>query len=158
MTTNLPVGEPATLYNTSEMIGQFVNKQLTASDVRNNSDIQNDLNNGSVSKTFIRGARGLPFYFGMTSPKEDSSAIAFERNFNPMLKRDSDYFKAVGNVISCVEKNASKNLSEEQQDSVCKTQIKEMRLAAFNNELLFHNVNKRLYMDLLMNARGEAPY
>ena len=93
----------------------------------------------------------------MTQPQEDSSPIAFERNFNPMLKKDSEYFRTLGNVISCVERNAERNLSEAEQDAVCQNEIREMRLAAFNNELLFHNVNKRLYMDLIVNRRGETP-
>ena len=74
------------------------------------------------------------------------------------MKRDSEYFKAVGQVVSCVEKNAHLGLSGEEQDQVCKTQVRNLRLAAFNNELLYHNINKRFYMAMLPSKRGETPY
>ena len=47
---------------------------------------------GRISKEFLRGKNGLPFYMSYTAPTSESSPIAFERNFNPMLKYDSEYF------------------------------------------------------------------
>ena len=91
-----------------------------------------------------------------TEPTDESSAIAFERNFNPMLKHDSAYYKQLGEVLECVEKNA--NAGEEEQKTVCSKEFKAMRLTAFNNELLYHNVNKRFYMDLISYKRHESPY
>ena len=51
---------------------------------------------------------GLAFYMGYTHPNEDSSPIAFERNFNPYLKYDSEYFKTLNSLVKCVESNAAK--------------------------------------------------
>jgi hypothetical protein len=109
-----------------------------------------------MSIEFLRGVNGLPFYMAHTAPTEDSSAIAFERNFNPMLKHDSTYFGKLNEVISCVESNASK--SEDEQKTACQKEFKAMRLTAFKNELLYHNVNKRFYMDLIQYKRHESPY
>ena len=47
---------------------------------------------GRISKEFLRGVNGMPFYMSYTAPTAESSPIAFERNFNPMLKYDSEYF------------------------------------------------------------------
>ena len=105
MTTNLPYGEPATIHNNSQLLGQMIRKELTATDVRNNAELLEELHSGNVSKEFLKGVRGLPFYYGMVAPTEESTAIGFERNFNPLLKRDTDYFKAMGKVITCVEKH-----------------------------------------------------
>ena len=54
----------------------------------------------------MRGAAGLAFYNSYSAPTEDSSAIAFERNFNPDMKHDSAYFGALSSFLSCVEKNS----------------------------------------------------
>ena len=89
------------------------------------------------------------------APTDESSGIAFERNFNPMLKRDSAYYGKLGDMISCVEQNVGKEGVDE--STVCAKEFKAMRLTAFKNELLYHNVNKRFYMDLIQYKRHEAP-
>ena len=71
------------------------------------------MKSGAISREFMRGNRGLPFYVTHTSPTDESSPIAFERNFNPDLKYDSDYFNALNKFLGCVEKNAGNNLTEE---------------------------------------------
>ena len=65
-----------------------------------------------MSIEFLRGVNGLPFYMAHTAPTEDSSAIAFERNFNPDLRHDSEYFNNLNKFIGCVERNSGKDLSE----------------------------------------------
>lgn len=124
--------------------------------VRTDSVVQEALANKEFNTTFLRGANGLAFYMAHTEPSDESSAIAFERNFNPMLKHDSEYFNKLGNFISCVETHA--NSSEEEQKTVCNKEFKAMRLTAFNNEILYHQINKRFYMDLISYKRHEAPY
>lgn len=74
------------------------------------------------------------------------------------MKRDSEYFKALGKVIKCVESNAAYKLTEEFKDQACKDEIREMRLKAFNGELLYHQINKRFYMSILQRKRGEAAF
>ena len=116
------------------------------------------MQNGGFTNSFLRGVNGLAFYMAHTAPTDESSAIAFERNFNPMLKYDSEYFKNLNEVLACVESNASKDLTPEQENKVCAKEFKKMRLSAFNNELLYHNINKRFYMDLISMKRHEAPF
>ena len=50
----------------------------------------------------------------VVAPTDESSSIAFERHFNPLLKTDSSYFNAVGDLLSCVENNSSKALSTDE--------------------------------------------
>ena len=92
------------------------------------------------------------------APTDDSSSIAFERHFNPLLKKDSSYFGAVGDLISCVERNSTKPLNTDEQNMVCSNEMKRVRMAAFKNELLYHNINKRFYMDLIQRKRGESAF
>ena len=72
------------------------------------------MRNGEINTTFMRGAAGLPFYCTYTAPTEDSSPIAFERNFNPDLRHDSEYFNSLHRFLGCVEKNSGKDLSVDQ--------------------------------------------
>ena len=80
--------------------------------------------NGEVSKTFMNSILGLPFYVAHTAPTEESSAIAFERNFNPSLKYDSDYHRNLSAMIECVEKNADSATTVEQQRKACGKEFK----------------------------------
>ena len=106
----------------------------------------------------MRGVRGTAFYNAYTEPTEESSPIAFERHFNPMMKHDSAYFGAVDKLVKCVEHNSGQGLSAENQEKVCAKEMKNVRLSVFNNELLYHNMNKRFFMDLIQMKRGENPY
>ena len=158
MTTTHKFDDPAIILDSASIGDLFTSRTLTASDVRNSEQAQEQLRSGGCSSTFLRGVRGLPFYYGMTNPTEESSSIAFERNFNPLMKRDSEYFKALGGVISCVERHNIQHLSDEERAMGCKDEVRKMRLAAFNNELLFHNVNKRFYMSFIQNKKVESAY
>ena len=70
------------------------------------------MRSGAISTTFMRGTSGLPFYVTHTAPTDESSPIAFERNFNPDLRHDSEYFNNLNKFIGCVERNSGKDLSE----------------------------------------------
>ena len=94
----------------------------------------------------------------LTAPTEESSEIAFEKHFNPALKYDSQYYKSLNSLIKCVEKNANQSLSPEQQNEVCSNEMKQVRIDAFKKELLYHNVNKRFFMNLVTMKRHEAPF
>jgi len=107
------------------------------------------MKNGEMTTKFMRSIPGLPFYVTHTAPAEDSSPISFDRNFNPDMKRDSEYFNKLDKFLGCVERNAPKGLSEGDQNRVCGKEFKNLRSAAFDNELLYHNMNKRFFMDLL---------
>ena len=116
------------------------------------------MQNGEVSEAYMRSMRGLPFYMSHTAPAEDSSAIAFDKHFNPSLKHDSQYFNEVNSLLSCVERNQGKANTADEQNAACANEMKQVRLAAFKKELMFHNMNKRFFMDLVIAKRGESPY
>ena len=80
--------------------------------------------NGEVSKTFMNSILGLPFYVAHTAPTDESSPIAFERHFNPDLKYDSDYHKNLSQMIECVDKNADKATTSDQQRKACAKEFK----------------------------------
>lgn len=115
------------------------------------------MRSGQVSKEWMRGIIGLPFYMSYTAPTDECSPICFDRNFNPDLKTDSFYFGNLDKFLKCVEKHAGHDHSDEKMNQVCSKEFKNMRLSAFKNELLYHNVNKRFYMDLLSYKRHESP-
>ena len=140
------------------MADAFASRSITPELVRSDPVIQEALQNGEFNQQFLRGVNGLPFYMSMTAPTEDSSPIAFERNFNPHLKYDSEYFKNLNETIQCVERNTPMGLTPEEESKVCSKEFKKMRLSAFKNELLYHNVNKRFYMDMIQYKRHEAPF
>ena len=158
MTTTFKFGDPQIIVDDPKFGELFFTKQLSSADVRLNQAVQEQIRNGEVSKTFLNGVRGLPFYYGLTCPTPDSSSISFERHFNPQLARDSEYFKALHGLISCVENNLTTTDSSSSSEAPCRTEMRALRLAVFNNELLYHNVNKRFYMSLLQYKRGEAPF
>ena len=71
----------------------------------------------------MRGWTGLPFYMSITAPTDESTPIAFERNFNPDLKHDSEYFGNLNTFLKCVDKHTPLNLPEHEQNEVCKKEF-----------------------------------
>ena len=71
------------------------------------------MQDGQFSEKFMRSVQGLPFYCAKTAPTLHSSPISFEAHFNPDLKVDSDYFNSLEKLITCVEMNSGKSLSED---------------------------------------------
>lgn len=55
--------------------------------------------------------------------------------------------------MSCAERNAAS-----EDPTVCHKEFKQLRLSAFKDELLYHNVNKRFFMNEIMHKRNESPY
>ena len=126
--------------------------------LRGRADVTESIQSGEAGISFLRGVRGLAFYNAYTNPNDGSSPVSFERHFNPMLKRDSAYFASLAKMTKCVDKNLDKNLSEAEQNTVCASEMKDLRMKAFKHELLYHQVNKRFYMDLINVKKGEAPF
>ena len=75
----------------------------------------------------------------------------FETHFNPRLAQHSLYFKALEQMMTCAQKHAGS-----ENASVCEKEFKNLRLAAFKDELLYHNVNRRHFMNEIMYKRNEA--
>ena len=95
MTTNIPQGVPGQIFDSAKIADGFARKSINPEDVRNDPIVNEALQNGQIDKEFLRGPAGIGLYSAHTQPSEDSSNIAFERNFSPYLARDSDYY---GNV------------------------------------------------------------
>ena len=77
----------------------------------------------------------------------DSSAGAMEmgKYVNQELSQNSDYFNSLNKMMQCVEKNV--HLTDPvQQERVCATEFKNLRLMAYKNKLLYSEVNKRFFM------------
>ena len=104
---------PNVLAESVELAKAATEGTLTPEVIMNNEAAVTAMRNGEVNSGYLRTMRGLPFYVAHTAPQEDSSAIAFDRHFNPSLKHDSDYFSALNSMISCVERNAGKSTVEE---------------------------------------------
>ena len=102
-----------------------------------------------------------PIYFKHVNEEAsaDSNILRFDKYFNPDLKDDSKYFNNLGAFLSCVEKNVEKVQGDEaQMEKVCAKEFRNLRLRAFDNELMYHNVNKRFFVDELSIKKHESPY
>lgn len=77
----------------------------------------------------------------MTKQKKEGDEtlgpLAFTKYFNKELAHDTGYFKSLEKFMNCVEKNAQRNLTEREQDLVCAKEYKELRLQAFEHQLLY---------------------
>lgn len=80
----------------------------------------------------------------------------FDNMFNPKLKLHSNYFSALDKMMACADKHAA--TEAHQRETVCAKEFKELRLAAFKDELLYHNVNRRFFMNELAGKKLESPY
>ena len=85
---------------------------------------------------------GSSLYFKKKNDDE-GGPLSFERHFNSSLASDSHYFKNLDKLLKCVEKHA--DVSIDRPDKVCYKEYKQLRLDALNNQLMYHNVNKRFF-------------
>ena len=103
---------------------------------------------------FLRKIRdlpaGVPLYLKHSNP---DAATTFERNFNADLANDSYYFRSLSEFMSCVERNAG----TQEPDRVCAKEFKKLRMQAFDNQLFYHNVNKRQFQTELAYFKHENP-
>jgi hypothetical protein len=51
--------------------------------------------------------------------------------------------------MTCAQHNVGSS-----NPAVCEKEFKELRLAAFKDELIYHNVNRRHFMPEIMNKRN----
>ena len=72
---------------------------------------------------------------------------------NPELSMHSDYFKTLDKMMQCVEKNAHV-VDVKEQARVCNKEFRNLRLAAFNQKLLYSEVNKRFFIRELAFKSG----
>jgi hypothetical protein len=94
---------------------------------------------------------GTSFY--LEAKGEPAGNVDFGTHFNPRLAQQSAYFKSLAAVMKCAERNANS-----EDPAVCAKEFKQLRLSAFKEELLYHNVNKRHFMNEIMSKKNESPY
>ena len=76
---------------------------------------------------------------------QDDGPMSFGKHFFPGLTHSSKYFGALDKMMTCAETN--KHITDaKQQEAVCAKEFKALRLAAFDDELLYHNVNRPHFM------------
>jgi hypothetical protein len=84
----------------------------------------------------------------------DTTNMSFGTHFNPELTKDSLYFKALKDMMACAEKNA--DVPESQYETVCAKEFKALRMSAFKEQLLYHQVTRRFFMDEITFRTGQA--
>ena len=105
---------------------------------------------------------GSPYYLkdsdAVEGKKMKKSAVMQMGSYvNPQLAQHSTYFAALDAMMKCVEKN--KDLTEPTaQDKACASEFKNLRLAAFQKKLTYHEVNRRWFMGELENKRNFSNY
>ena len=97
-------------------------------------------------------AGGVPFYLLAKGQGEGT----FDTYFNPKLALHSNYFSALNSLMACAEKNA--HVADDQKDIVCAKEFKALRLSAFKDELLYHNVNQKHFMNEISFKKGMSPF
>ena len=88
--------------------------------------------------------------------QNDLPVMKFDSYFNERLAVHSDYFKNMDKFMQCVEKNVG--ASEEAQTTVCQREFKNLRLSAFKDQLQYHYVNRRFFMDSIAYKKGLGYY
>lgn len=78
----------------------------------------------------------------------------FGTHFNPKLLEHTTYYARLNDMMKC----AKANVDAVNKETVCAKEFKSLRMAAFKDELLYHNVNKRFFMHELAVKKGESPY
>lgn len=68
--------------------------------------------------------------------------MAFNKHFNKEILQESAYFQSLQKLMSCVEKNAGRELTPAQEERVCGKEYKQWRLQAFQHQILYQYINK----------------
>ena len=97
-----------------------------------------------------------PYY--LLAKGEPAGNLNFETHFNPRLAQHSVYFRALEAVMACAEQHSASPEASPAAAAPCEKEFKALRLAAFRDELLYHHVNRRHFMNEIMSKRNESPY
>ena len=79
---------------------------------------------------------------------------------NPDLCDSSSYYRKLDDMMKCVAKNAelARPGMEDMQDQVCAKEYRALRLEAFQGNVLFHNINARVFQDENQFMKGLSAY
>ena len=154
----LPSHIPHILFNDPEVSEKLMKGEITTEFINSKRWLTAALLDGRISEEFMQGKLGLPFYTAYYDRGLARSAISLEQYFNPDFKVQSKFFKYYDDLVKCVEKNTSKATTVEEQNQICLKQFNKFRSSAMQGDLLYHNVNRRFYLDMLAVQKVEAPY
>ena len=101
-------------------------------------------------------AQGATSYYLQAKGEATGKALDFQAQFNPRLPLHSSYFKKLDAVMSCVEAHVASGAKDDAR--VCHQEMKDLRLSAFKDELLYQQVNKRHFMNELMSKNNQSPW
>mmetsp|Transcript_32984 Transcript_32984/g.50468 ORF Transcript_32984/g.50468 Transcript_32984/m.50468 type:complete len:159 (-) Transcript_32984:43-519(-) len=147
---------PDVLLHNQDVTGGLYAKALTAQTIRSDDKIMSHLKEGNIPTDFVKGIHGLPFHASAAEPSLAATNISLENDFHPDLAKDSNFYGALDKFVKCVEKHPAASSAEE-QNALCGAHFKRVRQSALKNDLLYHNVHKRLFMDLISYKKGEQP-
>ena len=68
----------------------------------------------------------------------------------------SEYFKKLNAMMACANAHVASGAKDHK--NVCYKEMKELRLAAYQDELLYQKVNKRHFMNELMTKANQSPF
>ncbi len=157
--TRRQVGIPDHILHNQELLQGIFNFNATPDMVRSDPVVMEALRNGEISEEFIKGVNGLPYFSTHIDASRAHSNISLENHFHPDLKHESEFYGSLDRLVKCVEKHPEfASRSADEQNRVCANEYKGMRNQAFQNELLYHNMHKRFFMDMLTYKRHEAPF
>ena len=123
------------------------------------ADVPRQLNVSNFLRVFQDSQIGAPYKLKKVNPDAaEKGLVSFERYFNPDLATDSKYFSDLNTFLKCVEKNVDRVQSDDEMNTVCAKEFKALRLRGFDNELMYHNVNRKHFADELSFKRHENPY
>ena len=152
-------GLPDHILHNPDLLQGIFNYSTTTEQIKADAQVMEAIRNGEFTEDFLKGPHGLAYYYLIRDASLARTSISLENHMNPTLKHESEFIGAADRLVRCVEKHpeyASKSVQA--QNRVCAKEYKEMRDKAFKNELLYHNMNKRFFMDLLTFKRHEAPF
>ena len=93
----------------------------------------------------------------MLAKGANEGRMSFGTHFFPGLAHTGDYFGAMKNMMECVEEN--KHIEDEAaQGRVCANEFKALRMAAFDNQLLYSRINQQHFMYQNTINKGELPH
>merc|ERR1712071_126428 len=102
----------------------------------NQEELQAKIN--AFNEKYGEYPQGLPCF--LMAKGGDDAFTEFDTHFNPKLPAKSNYFDALKKVMTCVEHNIE--VVAAARETVCAKEMKALRLTAFKDELLYHNVSR----------------
>ena len=137
-------------------MAEYPYQELTESEQTDPTAIQARMR--IMNERHLMKPAAVPFYLRVTGGElgEATSAtnvMTMGHYVNPELANNTDYFRSLDSMMQCVERNAGLT-DVAQQQRACQKEFSNLRLAAFNNKLMYSEVNKRFFMRELQHKKN----